>query len=252
MTATDQNVTGQDINQIPQMGMNPGIYSAQEKMPGIRVIPSHEIGYCEDQMKELALSTGALIRQYLPKNDVISCCEIEKKYEIILQSKEGLKLAFKCTKSSGYCCKGLKIELMIITSAAEIVTDICKVFLRAKRSCCGGCLCFCRPSMNIKTEENQKVIGGIREPFTCCGQDYEIYDDTGNVTYQIIDYEILKDIEEKGFIKKEKMQFESDSSQVNTYKINFPLDATPEAKILIICCALLMSNFENEFSPMKN
>ena len=164
----------------------------------------------------------------------------------------GLKIAFKCIKSAGYCCRGLRIQMININSPAEIVTDICKVLLRAERSCCGGCLCFCRPSMNIKMEENQKIIGRIREPFTCCGQDYEIYDNTGNVIYHVKGSKILKDNEEKGSIKKEKMQFGSDSPQVNTYIIGFPSDATPEAKILIICCALLMSNFENEFSSKKN
>ena len=247
VTGTDPNATGQIMNQIPPEGMMP----ASEMVPGIRVIPSQEISFCEDQMKELALSTGALIRQYLSKNEVVSCCEIQNKYEVLLQSKMGLKIAFKCIKSSGYCCKGLRIQMMNITSPAEIVTDICRVFLRAERSCCGGCLCFCRPSTNIKMEENQKIIGGIREPFTCCGQDYEIYDDTGNAIYQVKDSKILKNNEEKGFIKKEKMQFGNNAPIVTTYKISFPLDATPESKILLICSALLMSNFENEFSSKK-
>ena len=101
-------------------------------------------------------------------------------------------------------------------------------------------------------EENQKIIGGIREPFTCCGQDYEIYDDTGNVIYHVKDSKILKDNEEKGAIKNEKMQSGKNSPKINTFQIRFPLDAIPEAKILIICCALLMSNFENEFSSKKN
>ena len=128
-------------------------------------------------------------------------------------------MAFKCIKSAGYCCKGLRIQMMNITPAAEIVTDICKVLIRTERSSCGGCLCFCRPSMNIKMEENQKFIGGIRGPFACCGQDYEIYDDTGNVIYHVKDSEILKDNEEKGAIKKEKMQFGINSPKINTYKI---------------------------------
>ena len=51
---------------------------------------------------------------------------------------------------------------------------------------------------------------------------------------------------------KKKMQFGQNSLNINTFQIRFPPDATPEAKILIICCALLMSNFENEFSPKKN
>ena len=205
VTGIDQNVTGQTLSQKPpSMGMMPRKYGTPEKNTGIKIIPSQEITYCENQMEDLALSAGALIRQYLSKNDAVSSYETQIKYEVLLQSNTGLKLAFKCVKSAGYCCKGLRIQMINITSPAEIVTDICKVFLRAERSCCGGCLCFCRPSMNIKMEDNQKFIGAIREPFTCCGQDYEIYDDTGNVIYQIIDYEILKDNEEKGFMKKEK------------------------------------------------
>ena len=252
VAGTDPNATGQTMNKIPSMGIMPDTYGDPEMMPGIRVIPSQEISFCEDQMKELGLSTGALIRQYLSKNEVVSSYETQIKYEVLLQSKMGLKIAFKCIKSSGYRCRGLKIEMMNITSPVEIVTDICRVFLRAERSCCGGCLCFCRPSTNIKMEENQKIIGGIREPFTCCGQDYEIYDDTGNVIYQVKDSEILKNNEEKGSIKKEKMQFGINSPNINTYKISFPLDATPEGKILLICSALLMANFDNEFSSKKN
>ena len=142
MTATDQNVTGQGMNQIPTMGMMQGMYGTPEKTAGIKIIPSQEITYCENQMEDLTLSAGALIRQYLSKNDVVSSYETQNKYEIILQSKIGLKMAFKCIKSSGHCCKGLKFQMMNITSLAEIVTDICKVFLRAERSCCGGSLFF--------------------------------------------------------------------------------------------------------------
>ena len=128
VTGIDQNITGQILNQKPPpMGMLPGMYETPETTT--KIIPSQEIDYCKDQMEDLALSAGALIRQYLSKNDAVSSYETQIKYEVLLQSNTGLKLAFKCIKSAGYCCKGLRIQLINITSPAEIVTDICKVFL---------------------------------------------------------------------------------------------------------------------------
>lgn len=244
MAGTEQNMTGQTMNQSQPMEMMPGMYGAPtpEITPGVRIIPSQEITYCDDPMRELALSTGALIRPELEKFEEVSGYEKQNKFEVLLQSKMGLKMAFKCIKSYS-CCKGLKMKIMHISSPVEIITDICKIFLRGEKSCCGGCLCFCRPSMNIRIEENQKVIGRVREPFTFCGKDYEIYDDIGNLIYQVINYEIRKNNEEVGFINKENIAFGINSPKVETYKINFPLDATPESKILLICSALLMVNF---------
>ena len=106
------------------MGVMPGMFATPETTTGIKTIPSQEIEYREDQIKELALSIGALIRQYLSKNDVVSSYETQIKYEVLLQSNTGLKLAFKCIKSAGYCCKGLRIQMINITSPENIFINI--------------------------------------------------------------------------------------------------------------------------------
>ena len=173
-------------------------------------------------MKELDLSTGALIRPDLENYEIISCCEKQNKFDILFQSKMGLKIVFKYIESTSCCCKGLKIKFLHISFPAEIIADLCKIFLKGEKSCCVGCLCFCRTVINFKLEKGQKHIRGIREPFTLCGKDYEIYDDSGNLIYQVIDSKIIKDNEEKGFIKKENMQFGINNHKVvETYKINF-------------------------------
>ena len=244
VTGSEQNVTGQTMmNQIQPIGFIPDMYGAQGIMPGIREISSQEIiSYCEDPMKELSLSTGALIRQDIENFEVVSNFEAKKKYEVLLQSEMGLKMAFKCFISTGHCCRGLKITIMHKASPEEIVPELCKIFLIAEKSYCGGCLCFCRPFLNIKLEKNQKNIGRIREPFTCCGKDYELHDDNGNVIYEVIDTEIMKDNKQAGFIEKGMMSFGVNFPKIITYKINFPGDATPEQRILLICSALLMAN----------
>ena len=235
--------------------MMPSLNGAQANARGKapRTLSYKNLLYCEDPMKELAISTGALIRPEIEKLDVISGCEKQNQYYVLIQSIEGVKMIFKCIESIGLCCCiGLKIEIIHPASPAEIFIELCKPFLRAQKPCCEGCLCFCRPLMNVKLEENQKHIGKIREPFTCCGHDYKIYDDRNNLIYQVIDNEIMKNNEEKGFIKKAIIPIGEYFPKDETYEINFPLDASPEEKILLICTALLILNFDKESLPKKN
>lgn len=253
---TNQNESGQVMTSEMngRLGIMPYMHgdqaNIQGKMP--RKKSYKNLIYCEDPIKELALSTGALIRKEIEKLEVVSGCETQNQYYVLIQSGVGLKMIFKCIESIGLCCGGLRIEIKHTSSPAEIVEDICKPFLRGQKSCCEGCLCFCRPQMNIKLEENQKHIGGIREPFTCCGHDYEIYDDKGNTIYQVIDSEIIKNNEVKGFIRKQNIAIGEYFPKDETYEINFPLKASPEEKILLICTAFLIVYFEKGFSSKKN
>ena len=287
----DPNSTGQAmmINQMQPMGMMSDmygttgvtpVYGAYGMMPP-GILPYQNYNYCDDPIKELADSTGALIRQEVEMYEVISGCETQNRYLVMLQSKLGLKMAFKCIESSGCCsrcccpndCRGLKMAIMHIASSAEAVTDISKIFIRAEKPCCDGFLCCCRPHMNIRLEENQKNIGGVREPFTCCDKDVEIYDEKGNVNYRVIgdccqygfccgasaekmveiEFRIMNQGQQVGSIKKANISKGELFTKADTYKIAFPLKATPEEKMLFICAALLIDyqNFENESTPKK-
>ena len=293
---TEHNTTGQGMitNQMMPMGMMPGMYGGMTPgmMPGMApgMAPGMMPGmmgyqnflYCEDPMKELLQSTGAIIRQDIEMFEVISGCETQNRYQVFLQSTMGLKIAFKCIESSGCCsrsccpndCRGLHLTINHVASAAEIVTDISKKFLIAEKPCCGGCCCFCRPHMDIIFNENKKLIGRVREPFTCCDRDAEVLDEVGNLKYRIvgsccqmgfccgssaeklieIEFKILKNGEQVGFMKKMNSSFGEYFSKADSYIIAFPVDATPEEKILLICAGLLIDyqNFEREETPKKN
>lgn len=303
VTGTDPNSTAQPMttNQMQPMGMMPGMmpaapgmygapgmmpaapgmYGTPGMMPMPGMMPYQNFLYCEDPMKELALSTGALIRQEVEMYEVVSGCETQNRYHVLLQSKMGLKMAFKCIESSGCCsrcccpndCRGLKMTITHMASSAEVVTDISKIFVRAEKPCCAGFLCCCRPHMDIRLEENNKYIGGVREPFTCCDRDVETYDENHNTNYRIIgdccqygfccgasaekmieiEFRIMKNGQQVGAIKKANMSIGEYLTKADTYKVAFPLDATPESKMLLICAALLIDyqNFENDSTPKK-
>ena len=251
-------------------GMMPYMYGPQNFM------------YCEDPMKELAQCTGAIIRQEIEMFEVVTGCETQNRYQVFIQSPMGLKYAFKCSERSGCCsrvccsnqCRGLIMEIRHIASAAEIDTDISKIFIRAEKPCACGCLCCCRPYMDIKLQENKQKIGKVREPFTCCDNDAEVYDENNNLKYRIvgdccqigfccgstaeklveIEFKIERNGEQVGMMKKMSSSLGEFFSKADSYKISFPTDATPEEKMLLICAGLLIDYqyFEKDSTPDRN
>ena len=271
-------------------GMMPGVMPGM--MPG--VMPGMMQGmapngygpqmfmYCEDPMKELAQSTGAIIRQEIEMVEAYTGCETQNRYQVFIQSPMGLKYAFKCNERSGCCsrcccansCRGLEIVIRHIASAAEIDTDISRIFIRAEKPCALGFLCCCRPHMDIKFEENKKYLGSVREPFACCDKDAEVYDANNNIRYKIvgdccqiglccgpsaekmaeIEFKIERNGEQIGMLKKTSANIGEYFTKADSYKISFPLDATPEEKMLLICAGLLIDYqyFEQDNTPEKN
>ena len=272
-------------------GMMPGMMPGT--MPGAvpGMMPEMMLGYgygpqmfayCEDPMKELAQSTGAIIRQEIELAEVYSGCETQNRYQVFIQSPMGLKYAFKCNERSGCCsrcccsnsCRKLEILIRHIASAAEFDTDISRIFLRANKPCACGFLCACRPRMDITLEESKKYLGSVREPFTCCDEDAEVYDENHNLRYRLvgnccqiglccgssakkmaeIEFIIKRNGDQVGMMKKMSSSLGEYFTKADSYKISFPLDATPEEKLLLICAGLLIDYqyFENDSIPDKN
>ena len=297
-TIEQQNTTGQVM--MPGMmpgampGMMPGVMPGmmpgampgmmQGNMPGMSPYgygPQMFI-YCEDPMKELAQSTGAIIRQEIELLEAYSGCETQNRYQVFIQSPMGLKYAFKCNERSGCCsrcccansCRGLEMVIRHVASAAEIDTDISRIFIRANKPCALGCCCLCRPQMDIKLEETKNYLGSVREPFTCCDKDAEVYDEGHNLKYRLvgdccqfglccgssaekmaeIEFQIQRNGEQVGMMKKMSSSLGEYFTKADSYKISFPLDATPEDKMLLICSALLIDyqNFERDETPDRN
>ena len=229
-TLTGQSMT---INQMQPMDMMNGPPVMMQSIQYQNYI------FCKDPMEELKLSAGAVIRKEIKP---LSGSEAENNYSVFIQSKNALKMAFKCVGSN----KGLKIRIFHITS--EKYQKINEVFARAEKS--RRCLCFSGPCLNIRLGKYQSPIGGIRE---CIGSDYEIYDDRDNVLYKIINFDILKNDVEVGNINKKNMSIEMNSLIAETYELFFPSDATPESKLILIFAVMLIdiNNFEKESQKKK-
>lgn len=256
-------------------GMMPGI------APGMMGYGPQAFAYIEDPMKELAQCSGAVIRQEIEMFEVVSGCETQNRYHVFLQSNMGLKYAFKCIERSGCCaraccsnnCRSIKMDIRHVTSPNED-PDLAKLFLSAKKSCALACCCFCRPHLDIKLAQNNEYIGKIKEPCQCCDIQTEIYDKTKSLKYRVIgnccqyglccgssaekfaeiQFKIIKDGQTVGIMRKLSSSLGEYFSKADSYKISFPLDATPEDKILLICSGLLVDyqNFERKETPKEN
>ena len=80
-------------------------------------------------------------------------------------------------------CRSLNIEIRHMTTGCEFDTDLGKVYSRAERPCAMGCCCLYRLHIDVRLEKEQKYIGKVREPFTCCDRDAEVYNDLGELKY---------------------------------------------------------------------
>ena len=257
-------------------GMMPGMMG-----PGMMGYGPQNFVYIEDPMAELAQCTGAIIRQDVEMLEVITGCETQNRYNVFLQSNMGLKYAFSCRERSGCCgrnccsndCRTINIDIRHITSA-NIDPDIAKIFINAVKPCTCVCCCFCRPELDISLASNNEYLGTIREPCQCCDITTEIYDKTHALKYEIrgdccqiglccgssvekiaeIQFNILRNGQNVGIMRKLSSSMGEYFSKADSYKITFPLDATPEDKMLLICAGLLIDyeNFEGDETPSNN
>ena len=259
-------------------GMMPGM--APGMMPGMMGYGPQNFVYIQDPMTELAQCTGAIIRQEVEMLEVVTGCETQNRYNVFLQSNMGLKYAFNCRERSGCCgrnccstdCRTINIDIRHVTSAG-VDPDLAKIFINAVKPCTCVCCCFCRPVMDIQLATGQ-YLGKIRDPCTCCDLKTEVYDKSNNFKYEIvgdccqvglccgsaaekiteIQFNILRNGQNVGIMRKLTSSMGEFFSKADSYKITFPLDATPEDKMLLICAGLLIDyeNFEGNETPSKN
>lgn len=293
MASGDSTQIANQTNQMMNMGYNPMMNMGYNPMMGMGYnpngpMPAMMMGYgpqnymyVEDPMKELTKSTGAIINQEVDMIEYISGCETQNKYRVFIQSPMGLKFCFKCNERSGCCarcccsndCRSLELVIRHV-SPHEVDTDISKIYLRANKSC--SFCCLCRSTLDVKKvdDDNNKNLGKVREPFTCCDKDAEIYNEQGNLKYKIIgdccqvglccgssaekmaeiEFKITQGNEVVGMMKKMMATVGEYYTKSDSYKISFPPKATPEEKMLIICACLLIDyqNFENDKTPKNN
>lgn len=249
MASGDSSQIDNKSNPMEGMGYNP--------MKGIMLNQKNSMRSTmnEDPMKELVISTGAIIQQEIEMLGVTS----GHKYKVFIQSPKGLKYCLNCSCSSGCCSSELIIRHV---SPLEVDTDISKEYLRAKSS---SFCCLCRPTLEVRLADENKFIGKVREPFTCCNKEAEIYNE-----YDRLKYSIVGDCCQAGLCCKSKKAENklrivngngivgivtniNGTNGENIYKITFPSKATPEEKILIICASIFIDcqNPENDKTPKQ-
>lgn len=252
---TDPNLTG------APMGMG---FMPQNLIAG----PQHFV-FFEDPLSELAQSTGAIIRQQIEFFEALTGCETENRYDVFLRTPMGLKYAFKCNEWSNSCyrcccapdCRPLQLNVRHIVSTNELNTGFSKVFARVNKPCKMACCCFCRPYMDVRLADTNQCLGLVRQPCSCCDLDTEIFDPSGILKYQIegsccqlgvcccggdfkkianIRFDIKNNGSYVGLIQKLSSSLGEFFTKADSYQIDFPAFATPEEKLLIIICGLMI------------
>ena len=257
--ATDTNLTG-----VP-MGMG--------YMPQNLINSPQNFVYFMDPLTELSQCSGAIIRQQVELLEAFTGCETQNRYHVFLLSPMGIKYAFKCSERSDACARcccpasNRPLELIIrhIISSDQLNSDLAKIFIHVNKPCVCGCCCFCRPHMDVRLADNNALIGRVREPFTCCDIDTEIYDSAGNFKYLIkgdccqaglccctkfssVKFDILQNNFSVGSMKKlAASNFGEFFTKADSYRIDFLVNATPEEKMLLIVAGLMIDyqNFED-------
>lgn len=141
------------------------------------------------------------------------------------------------------------------------------------------CTCFCleRPEMTAIIQNNS--IGKVREPFSCCDPLYHLINNKNEVRFKIcanccqcglicrnscgrcaeVDFPIypgnsdtFSNENSVGSIKKVFSGMQELVSDATNFKIQFPQNATPEEKLLLISTTLMIDFRHFEDTPGEN
>ena len=259
-------------------GSNP--YQAQgyanQPMPPTAMPPVHFAGitytYVLDPMQELALSPSVLIRQQPQFFEQISGCESPNRYFVFSQSPQtGFKMLFKCKEQSECCqrncCSASMREFVMdikhIANAGALNENFQNSFVHVNKPFKCTCCCLERPEMIANYSANNELVGKVKQPFSCCDPIFTIYDNAGTMRYYIyadccqcglccsgpcakmseVTFNIYRDAnmgQPIGHIVKKIANFSELITSADSYQVNFPADARPNEKLLLIITGLMI------------
>ena len=259
-------------------GSNP--YQAQgyanQPMPPTAMPPVHFAGitytYVLDPMQELALSPSVLIRQQPQFFEQISGCESPNRYFVFSQSPQtGFKMLFKCKEQSECCqrncCSASMREFVMdikhIANAGALNENFQNSFVHVNKPFKCTCCCLERPEMIANYSANGELVGKVKQPFSCCDPIFTIYDNAGTMRYYIyadccqcglccsgpcakmseVTFNIYRDAnmgQPIGSIVKKIANFSELITSADSYQVNFPADARPNEKLLLIITGLMI------------
>ena len=247
-----------------------------QQIPQTVVLPTNYFGFTYsfilDPMEELALSKGVLIRQQPKFFEQMSGCELPNRYFVFSQSPQtGFKMLFKC-KEQSECfqrnCyppsrKEFHMDLEITTNAESLNDNHQNSFIHLYKPFKCTCCCLERPVMIANYSSSGDIFGKIDQPFNGCNPIFTLYDDAGSLRYYIyaecfqcglccngpcskmyeVVFNIYRDVNmEKpiGNIIKKIANYGELVTRADSYQINFPADAKPNEKLLLIITGLMI------------
>ena len=243
--------------------------------------------YVADPMQELALSTGVLIRQQPQFFEQISGCESPNRYFVFSQSPQtGVKMLFKCKEQSEFCqrncCSASAREFIMdikhVADASGMNENFQNSFVHVNKPFKCTCFCLERPEMLATFCQGNQLLGKVKQPFSCCDPMFSIYDSSGTEKYFIHAdccqcgvccannfcgkmsealFNIYKDqtmTSPVGSIIKKVASFSEMITSADSYQVNFPVDATPNDKMLLIIAGLMIDYqyFEEKAGDNEN
>jgi len=263
-----------------------------QPVPQVAAVPPPRFGgiqyvYVPDPMVELGMSTGVLIRQEAQFLEQVTGCESPNRYYVFSQSPQGgMKLLFKCKEYSGCCMRnccpassrGFNMVIKHIANAANLDENFSSPFVYVKKPFKCTCCCLERPEMIINFGGSSKPLGRIKQPFTYCDPEFLIQDNIGNIKYIVhgdccqcglccannfcgklseVIFNIYTFSDRNchcGAIIKKSATASELVTSADSYQVNFPRDATPEEKMLLIVMGLMIDYqfFEEKASEKNN
>ena len=231
-------------------------------------------------LADLNSMNSVLIRQQPEYLEAITGCETPNRYHVFGLTQLGYTYLFKCSEISGWfmrnCCpssaRSFDMEIKHIASLGQFNANFSKNFATANRPFTCTFFCLNRPEMTITLVDNGQSVGKIRNPFTFFDPEFEIYNQNGQLRYFVsasccqcgllcannffgkmseVIFPIYngKGGGQVGSIVKKGAQFQELITDADSYNVNFPSDATPEEKLLLICLGLFIDYIYFEVSP---
>ena len=282
-----QVIPGQPIENIPipQNNINPQINN--QIIPNKNIISPENISLNinnihEAIMEKINKANQMVIKQEIEIGEVITGCETKNRYNIyLIDSNNEKNLIFKCKEISSClmrnCCPGstrsFKMKVIQTLSNNLYGSSYNNPYLIFEKPFKCTCCCLARPYMKGTLMENKMNLGFISEICTILNPTFEIYD-RNNVRKFIIKIPCYQ----CGFICRntccgklskvvgeiyngnnmngnligsivKKVSVKEFISDANSFLIDFPNDATPTDKLLILGNTLMIDYRYFEYAP---
>lgn len=261
---------------VPQQATVAPVAVAPVAVAPVAAVPAYGVQYVfvTDPMAELALSTGVLIKQEEQFFEQFAGCEMPNRYYVFSQSPQGgMKLLFICKEFSDCCARNccpantreLSMKIKHVGVQAQINDDYTTSFVTALKPFKFTCACFERPVMRVSFTQGGQPVGKVKQPFTCCDPEFEIFDNAGSMRYFVhadccqcgllcannfcgkmseayfqVYSSAARGVPVGRIFKKVARGVGEILTSADSYQIDFPQGATPQDKLLLIVTGLMI------------